>query len=297
MMQTPVIAHGGWHALAAAALGRWNYEPVTTGSLVLAALVYVAGVRALWQRAGRGRGVRGWEAAAFAAGLLVLHAALLSPLAWLSEVLFSAHMTQHEMLMLVAAPLLVLGRPLIAVLWAVPGSWREAWVRAGSRRGIVTAWRAATAPLAVFLLHGAALWVWHVPRFYEAALGHEGIHALQHISFLVTAALFWWGMVHGRYGRTGYGVAVVYVFLTAIHSSVLGALMTIAPGVWYSTYAIAAEAWRFDALADQQVAGLLMWVPSGVLFIVFGLALFAAWLGESEKRAALGVVAHRRPNR
>ena len=135
-----------------------------------------------------------------------------------------------------------------------------------------------------------ALWVWHIPTLYEAALQSTGVHAVQHVSFLLTAALFWWGMMHGRYGRTGYGVAVLYVFLTAVHSSVLGALLTVAPSVWYSAYAATAAEWRIDALADQQLAGLLMWVPAGVIFIVFGLALFAAWLGESERRAALGSV-------
>ena len=122
---------------------------------------------------------------------------------------------------------------------------------------------ALTGPLAVFLLHAIAIWAWHIPRLYEAALHNDGIHALEHVSFVVTAALFWWGMVHGRYGRIGYGVAVLYVFLTAVHSSILGALMTVAPGVWYPAYTAAASAWHLDPLEDQQLAGLLMWVPSG----------------------------------
>jgi cytochrome c2 len=97
-------------------------------------------------------------------------------------------------------------------------------------------------------------------------------------------------MTHGRYGRAGYGVGVLYVFLTAVHSSVLGALLTVAPGVWYPAYERAAAAWQIDPLQDQQLAGLLMWVPSAIVFIVLGLALFAAWLGESERRAALGQI-------
>jgi cytochrome c oxidase assembly factor CtaG len=142
----------------------------------------------------------------------------------------------------------------------------------------------------VFFLHAIALWIWHLPALYEAALGNDGIHALQHLSFVLTAALFWWGMVHGRYGRIGYGAAVLYVFLTAVHSSVLGALLAVAPSVWYPSYATSATQWNVDALVDQQLAGLLMWVPSGVIFIVFGLAMMAAWLGESERRAKLGSV-------
>src|SRR5205085_3480997 len=115
------------------------------------------------------------------------------------------------------------------------------------------------------------------------------IHALEHVCYVLTGSLFWWAMVHGRYGRSGYGLGVLYVFLTATHSSALGALLTVAPSPWYGEYARQAGAWRVDALADQQLAGLLMWIPAGVVFIVFGLALLAAWLGEAERRVRLGV--------
>jgi putative membrane protein len=214
--------------------------------------------------------------------------AVISPIAWLSQVLFSVHMTQHEILMLIAAPLLVIGQPLLALLWAVPGSRRRG-VAARLRKPVIArGWRILTGPLMVFVLHGVALWIWHVPALFEAALHDEAIHAVQHLSFLLTAALFWWGMVHGRYGRAGYGAAVAYVFLTAVHSTVLGALLTVAPSVWYRSYEGTAAGRQLDALADQQLAGLVMWVPSGVIFIIGGLALFAAWLGESERRVALG---------
>jgi putative membrane protein len=148
-------------------------------------------------------------------------------------------------------------------------------------------WHVLTAPLVVFLLHAVALWIWHAPRLFEWALAHEGVHAVQHLMFFWTAALFWWAMVHGRFGRGGYGVAVLYVFLTCVHSSVLGALATLADKPWYPTYVLRGAEGRIDALADQQLAGLIMWIPSGVIFIVVGLALFAAWLGESDKRARL----------
>ena len=84
-----------------------------------------------------------------------------------------------------------------------------------------------TAPASVFLLHAIALWVWHLPALYDYALEHEGVHVVQHLCFFGTAALFWWGIAHGRYGRVGYGAAVVYVFATAVHGGVLGALLTV----------------------------------------------------------------------
>jgi putative membrane protein len=266
----------------------WTFEPLTLGLLLVSAGAYAVGVRAAWQQGRTGAGFRPWHVAAFFGGMVALAIALISPLAWLSDVLFSAHMTQHEILMLVAAPLLVFGQPLLAMLWAVPTRRRAAVARAFRRPPVLSTWHWLTTPLVVFLLHGMALWIWHIPALFEWALHSEAVHAVQHLSFVATAALFWWGMVNGRYGRAGYGVGVLYVFLTALHSTVLGALLTVAPSTWYRSYEATAAYRRIDALADQQLAGLVMWVPSGVIFIVIGLALVAAWLGESERRVLLG---------
>jgi putative membrane protein len=92
--------------------------------------------------------------------------------------------------------------------------------------------------------------------------------------------------MHGRYGRLGYGVGVLYVFATAMHSQILGALLTFAAHGWYPTHASRTAAAHIDPIADQQLAGIVMWIPFGVVFLVIGLALFAAWLGEAERRVA-----------
>jgi len=266
----------------------WEFDPLVVFSLLTAAVLYALGLARLWRRAGTGRGVSRWSAAAFATGWIAAAAALVSPIASWSERLFSIHMTQHTLLMLVAAPLMTFGHPLLAWMWALGDRPRERVAHAVRGRAIVRSWHALTAPLAVFLIQAAALWVWHLPSWYEAALHNEAIHALQHLSFVVTASLFWWAMVHGRYGRSGYGLGVLYVFLTGVHSSVLGALLTVAPTVWYPSYVSAYSAYS-AALEDQQLAGLVMWIPASVVFIVFGLALCAAWLGECERRVRLGV--------
>jgi cytochrome c oxidase assembly factor CtaG/cytochrome c2 len=281
----PVFAHD----LAAVSASRWEIQPLVIGPLGVTALLYGIGLARLWGRAGLGRGISAWSALAFTAGWLVLLAALVSPVAWLSRLLFSAHMTQHMLLMLVAAPLLTFGHPLLVWMWTL-GDRRRGQV-AGAIRGprVVRAWRAMTAPLCVFLLQALALWIWHVPLLYEAALHHDGVHAIQHLGLVLAASLFWWAMVHGRYGRIGYGAAVCYVFLTAIHSSALGALLAVSDRVWYPEYLRQAAARGVDGLADQRLAGLLMWVPASVIFIVFGLALLAAWLGEAERRVRFGV--------
>lgn len=275
-----ILAHG----LSEALWGWWTWDPLVLLGLALSAWLYARGLRRLWARAGVGQGIRRWEAGAFAAGWLSVFIALVSPLDPLSDVLFSAHMAQHEVLMLVSAPLLVLGRALLAFLWAFEG--RERIGRRLQSPRVLSAWHGLTGPLVVWVLHAAALWVWHVPALYEAALRDEAVHAVQHLSFFVTASLFWWALVHGRFGRIGYGMAVFYVFTTAVHSSILGALLTVARRVWYPLYEARAAQWSLDPLQDQQLAGLLMWVPAGVIFLVLGLALFAAWLGEAERRVA-----------
>jgi cytochrome c oxidase assembly factor CtaG len=143
-----------------------------------------------------------------------------------------------------------------------------------------------TGALFVWLLHGATLWLWHIPALYQASVENEWVHALQHTMFLGTALLFWWTLIHGRFGRVTSGMAVLYVFTTAVHTSILGALMTFANTVWYPIYNGRTAAWHLTALQDQQLGGLIMWVPAGVVFIILGLWLMAAWIRESERRVA-----------
>lgn len=272
-------------------LVSWSWDATILVLLLVTGCAYTIAVGRLWDRAGAGRGLRWWEATAFLAGWTALLAALVSPLDALSDVLFAAHMTQHELLILVAAPLVVLGRPLAVLIWLLPERARTR-VRAVQRPALRAIWQRLTAPLTVLLLHGIVLWVWHVPVLFEAALCSEAVHAFQHLCFFWTALLFWWAVVHGRYGALGYGVAVLFVFVTAVHTSVLGALLTFAPVTLYPTYARTAPARGVDALEDQQLAGLLMWVPSGALLLVVGLALCAAWLGAAERRDNLASAPH-----
>ena len=278
----PAYAHAGHHHLEPSTFMRWwSWEPFVVIPLAITGAMYAIGVT-------RMKGLRPWQIASFAAGWLALVIALVSPLDALGGILFSAHMAQHEMLMIVAAPLLVFGRPLIAFLWALPPQWRGPVGHFFQRPAIANTWNWITGALVVTILHAIALWVWHIPSWYEATLRNDGIHALQHISFLLTATMFWWSLTHGRYGRLGYGAAVIYVFATAGHSGALGALITFAPHLWYPIYGARTAAWGLNAIEDQQLAGLIMWIPAGVLFTILGIAIFAAWLGEAERRVALG---------
>jgi cytochrome c oxidase assembly factor CtaG len=253
--------------------------------LALSVLLYATGLIRLWRAAGLGRGISRLEASAFFGGWLILLVALSDRMDEWSDQWLAAHMVQHELLMVVAAPLMAASRPLIAWLWLLPTDPRRTLLHAVLVRPITRSWSALTSPLAVFLLHAFMLWTWHLPALYDRALQHEWIHITQHACFFGSAALFWWGVAHGRYGRVAYGAAVIYVFATAIHGGVLGALMTLAPRVWYASY-VAPHGTGLTPLEDQQLAGLLMWIPAGVILAAFGLSFFAAWLRESERRTA-----------
>jgi putative membrane protein len=255
-----------------------TWKPDLFAAIALAAslLPYVIGLMRM-----RGKPPR-VEVVSFAIGWGTLALALLSPIATLSEWLFSVHMTQHELLMLVSAPLLAIGRPLVPMLWALPHRWRTRLSTATPGDAL----RLASSPLFVFALHAIALWVWHLPALYEAAVLHDGIHLVQHVFFTGTAALFWWGLIRGRYGRSGYGVAFIYIFATALHSGGLGALLAFSPRPWYQLYVQRAQGG--DALGDQQLGGVIMWVPAGIVLMLFSLAMFAAWLGEAERRRQRG---------
>jgi cytochrome c oxidase assembly factor CtaG len=278
----PVFAHTGvetvtppelWHA--------WTFEPVVLTLLFVSGALYAIGsARSTFAASTRRQQLAFWS------GWLALFVSQISPLHKLGEALFSAHMVQHELLMLMAAPLLVYSRPLATFLWALPPAMRVRLGGAAKDPRWLHFWRRLTAPLTAWTLHAAALWGWHIPFLYQQTLVSESLHALQHASFLGTALLFWWALMHEQRARN-YGASVAYIFTTAIHSGALGALLTFAPALVYPIYAGRTGAWGLSALEDQQLGGLIMWVPSGVVFIAIGLWLFAAWLQESERRVLI----------
>jgi putative membrane protein len=128
-----------------------------------------------------------------------------------------------------------------------------------------------------------ALWTWHIPWLFDQTLRSDWIHAAQHTTFLVTALIFWWPLAN-RMSAIGYGGGLAYLFTTILHTSVLGALLTFAPGPWYSTYITTAPAWGFTALEDQQLGGLIMWIPAGALLLIVALILLVKWMNESQTR-------------
>ena len=262
----------------------WEYDPLVVIGLVVSAFLYTRGLSRLWGATRVGSGVHCWEAGCYAVGWLSIVVALVSPLHTWGRVLFSAHMTQHEVLMLVAAPLLVLGRPLVIFLWSLPSSAARRMARWSKSAAWDRSWRLVSNAFAAFLIHMVALWIWHIPVLFEATIDNNFVHALQHVSFLFSALLFWWAVMHGRQKAIGYGLAVLYLFTTALHSGLLGALLTFTNTVWYPAYRSTTQSWGLSPLEDQQLGGLIMWVPAAVVYIISGIALFAGWMRESEKR-------------
>jgi putative membrane protein len=261
----------------AAASGPSPWDALAWLALAASGVLYALGRRRL--RA-RGAVTRRAEAMAFWCGWSAMAAAVSPLIDTRAATSFAMHMVQHELLMVVGAPLIIAGRPLSTALWGAPDALRR-WAAPLLQGRLTRTFVFLSSPAVAWALHGLAIWIWHAPVLYEAAVRHEALHAVQHATFVGTSALFWWGLVHGRYGRAGYGAAVFYVFTTAVHTGVLGALFTFMPEPIYGLYAIRAD----DPLRDQQLAGLLMWIPAGFVLTLAGVALFAAWLAESERRA------------
>ncbi|MGV7210676.1 cytochrome c oxidase assembly protein [Oxalobacteraceae bacterium A2-2] len=284
LISLTLAGRAGAHGLQAAGdAPGWGAEPWVLACLLLSVLLYAAGWLRLKSRSRRGQPLRRAQAAWFAVGSLSLAVALASPLDGAGGVSFAAHMVQHEVLMIVAAPLLVQGRPLGVWAWGLPrGLVRR--LGAGLRsRPWQLAWRQLTRPLHAWLLHFAALWLWHVPALFQAALLHPAVHAMQHASFLFSALLFWWAVLDNHHGR---GAALAFLFTTMLHTGALGALFAVSGQVWYPAYGGSAAQYGLSALEDQQLGGLIMWVPGGLAYVIAGLMLCADWLAPRARGAA-----------
>ncbi len=246
----------------------WSFAPEVVVPLLLVLGVYVRGLIAQSGRPHIDR-VAPWQVACFAAGWLVLAIALVSPLCRLAATLVSAHMVQHVILVAVAPLLLVLGRPMQTIAGGA------------EHRLVQTARARFTLPTTLMAcgFYGAAIWFWHTPLLYQAALLSKAAHLVMYAVLIGAGLMFWcsllpstWQEQHGR------GGAILSALVTIIHTGLLGALLSFAPTPWYPLLAPQAPAWGLTALEDQQLAGLIMWVPMGLIYLVSVLATIAIWL-------------------
>lgn len=263
----------------------WTFDPWILTPLALFGALYLIGTAALLWRSRRGD--RRWNIVLCFGGWLSLAGSLVSPLHSLGEQLFTFHMIEHEIIMAVSAPLLVLANPVGALLWSLPHRLRL-WIGRAMRRDAVAAcWRWATEGSHATVIHGVAIWAWHWPVLFDAAVSNIAVHRLQHLSFFLSAVLFWWSV----FRRSEAGAAAWHVFITMMHTSILGALMALAPRVLYGVQTANSMAWGLTPLEDQQLAGLIMWVPAGTIYAGAVLALVAIWIRQSGTRTRHGDVA------
>lgn len=268
----------------------WDLEPGVLVPLAVGTLLYVAGFRRLRARGARSGLVAPWRAWCFAAGMAVFLAALSSPLSHFDDVYFWVHMVQHLLLILVAAPLTLLGAPLLPILWGLPAGWRRgvSAVLVGPKAPVRSLFQALTNPFVAVTVLVAAVAIWHVPVFYDAAQGDTPLHYLEHATFVGTALLYWWGIVHPSGGRRrlGYGFAIPYLLPPLLEGILVGALLTFAGQPMYAYYADEVRPiGGLSALQDQQLAGLIMWVPSGLVYLLVLMLVLALFMRQEEQRA------------
>ena len=189
-------------------------------------------------------------------------------------------MIEHEILMAISAPLLVVANPVGRLLWGLPRRARLDIGRAMRRPAVSASWLWLSDGRHATVLHGVAIWAWHAPILFDATVTNVALHRAQHLSFFLTAVLFWWSVLR----RSDTGAGAWHVFITMLHTSVLGALMALAPRVIYGVQTATAFEWGLTPLEDQQLAGIIMWIPAGTIYAGAALALLAIWIGRSHQQ-------------
>lgn len=295
-MLSVVLAHAGRAPGPHDLWTSWNLDPILVSAFALVVLIYHRG-----RTNGSRRPSDRWRTRAFAGSMLALGLALLSPLEALSGALASAHMVQHVLLILVAAPLLAFSAPASTLMRGSPlpvrqgmGRWRRRLHLSPSR------FAPLRNPAVVWLLHVTTVWTWHSAVAYDATLRNPSAHVLEHVTFVATGVLFWRTVLGGRgAGRETRGLGVLLVFGMAMQSVLLSALLTFARTPWYAGYSTTTAPWGLAPLEDQQLAGVLMWIPGGVVYVVVALTLLASWIRLSEREpvgeSSTSIPDHRSP--
>jgi cytochrome c oxidase assembly factor CtaG len=268
-------------------LTAWSWDPVVLLSVGVAAVLYARGWRYL-----RRRGSHAFPRSAawcFAGGLAMILLALVSPIGTYDQDLFSLHMTEHLLLTVGAAPLLLLASPLVPLLWGLPDQERRGAVRMLRPHGVLFRLGSFLARPAVAVTAFVTFFaLWHVPALYDAAQGQSVVHYAEHTLFFVTALLFWWPVIHpgGGARRLARIAAIGYVSIPMLEGTLIGALLTFAQRPFYATYLTAPRLTGLSPLDDQQLAGLIMWIPGGLVYGAAILWLLAGVLRDEETAEA-----------
>ena len=265
----------------------WTFEPWSVVSLLLGSIIYVRGWWQLHRRLPRRFGAR--RLIAFQSGMLTLFLALASPLHELAEKLLQFHMMQHLFLMMVVPPLLLLGAPILPLLRGLPRpALRYGLRQLFSSRAFKRLANFFTDPLVCLLAFTVSNVAWHVPALYELALRSEFWHAVQHICFFGTGLLFWWPVVQPWPSRLRWQrwTMIPYLLFADIQNTALSAFLIFSERVLYPTYAAVPRLWGISVLDDQTAAGVIMWVPGSVIFLVPVAVLAVGLFDSPQTRAA-----------
>lgn len=275
-----LLAHGGQPPAPHDVWSAWNLDPVLLIGLAL--LVWA-------HREGRTPSSDRRRGGAFGAAVAVIAVALVSPLEAMTSALASAHMVQHVLLVVVAAPLLAFSAPSARLLRALPPPVLRAGAGTGHVLGLTPRrLRILRHPALVWVLHVTTLWVWHSAAAYGTTLDSTLVHVGAHAAFVVTGVLVWRVVLGPVRVRLPGGAAVLVVFGLAMQGVLLSLLLTFAEQPWYGAYASSTQPWGLTPLADQQLAGAIMWVPTGIVHLLIALVVLGRWLQETDRQAVTG---------
>ena len=282
-----VYAHRGLED-GQSVLSAWNTNPLPTLLLLFAAYLYITGL-GRWERPSHP--VNGWQRASFFAGLLTIFVALQSPIDTLSQHMLSFHQTQHILIRMVGPLLLLLGAPLTPMLRGLPP-----WALHGVVRPVVKnhiareAYFRLTNPVVTTVLFLAILYLWQVPGPHDLALRNGLVHELMHITMLGSGLLFYWLVIDPKphRSRLHYGLRVLYLGLIIIPNTFLGVAITFASDLIYTGYAAVEQPFNIDLMTDQQLGGLLLWVPGDMMSILAAGIVMVLWYEKEENAARVG---------
>ena len=247
---------------------QWHFHPDIVVGVLLLESFYLLGVGPLRRRYHLADAAPSRHVVLFSLGVLVLYLALTSPIHHLAdEFLFSAHMVQHILLLLVVPPLLLTGTP----TWLLRPLIRSPIV--------LTVGRFLTRPIVAFAIFTIALSLWHIPALYDLALRNETAHILEHLFFISSAVIMWWPVMSPlpELPRAGYPVQMVYLFSLTIPMGFIGAAITFSQRVLYTWYDTVPRLWGLSVISDQQIGGLITKVPGALVFMGVMIFVFFKW--------------------
>jgi cytochrome c oxidase assembly factor CtaG len=263
-LAAPALAHGG-HTHAETP--GWTFDPLVIVPLAIMLLLFLVGQQRLARRSKVERN-RQWL---FLGGWFILAASLVSPLHQAGERSFTLHMIEHELIMLFATALLAASHAGGVLAWGLPRPFRQA-LGDSWKSPLTRLWRSLTNPVTATGLQAVVMWAWHAPALFDRTLQSQPWHVAQHLSFVLSSLLFWVAMLDPR--RGGYLLSATCLILTSLIEGALGALMALSGSPWYASYAaMGMSGIGLDPTSDQQLAGLIMWIPGGLVHGGAALAL------------------------